>query len=300
MPRIHIDGGLYLITTRGVHGGQLYRDEADYAEYMGLLSRYKEQYKFKIYSYVLMPTYLHLFIELAPGTTTSEIMHVMSSTYTKYFNARHSRRGHLFEGRFKSILIEKSTHLAELTRYIHLLPVWGGVTNVPEDHKWSSYTVYTGAEKGLPGMRDDIREVLEHFSQEPQEQVHLYKGFTASATDTEMDSMRKKIHASWIIGSKTFIDNIKNRLAEDAKKKEAEEEKTWIQSPSNRLFLTYGLAVLLLLGVFAVYLHRINVGLVKEFESMRIKQEEEFMEQLSDVRDRVKRELEAKYKKSTE
>jgi len=170
------------------------------------------------------------------------------------------------------------------------------VAKVPEEYKWSSYNVYMGADKGLPGMREEIREVLEHFSLKPNEQPHLYKGFTASATDTEVDSMRKKIHTSWIIGSKTFIDTIRNKLAEDARKKEAEEEKTWIQNPSNRLFLTFGLAVLLLLGVFAIYLHRINLGLVKEFESMRIKQEEEFMEQLSDVRDRVKRELEEKYK----
>ena len=114
-PRIHIEEGLYFITTTGEHGRELFRDESDHEKYRGLLLKYKKQYKFILFAYILMPTYVHLLIELAPGTTISEIMHVINSTYTKYFNGRYERRGHLFQGRFGAVVVEKEKDLSEST-----------------------------------------------------------------------------------------------------------------------------------------------------------------------------------------
>lgn len=295
MPRIHIEGGLYFITSRGGQGSQLFRDDADYAQYLELLSRYKKEHNFKLFSYILMPNYLHLLIEPATGTTISDIMHVINSTYTKYFNARYKRRGHVFQGRYKATLAEKASSLNELTRYMHLVPIMAKATGRPEDYRWSSYRTYTGMEKDALGIGADLKEVLNAFSPDPAEQARLYKEYVESALPRKLEELNKRLQTSWILGSKVFADEVKKRLKEDVKKEEEEKEKAWVEGRPHKVFLVAGSVTILILIIFTFFLYRTKLG----FESKLEKKESEFIERLGEEKRKLRQDLDEKYRADT-
>jgi len=97
LPRIQIEGAIYYVTSKGLAGQNVFKEEPDYEMYLNLIKKYKGQYKFRLFSYCLAPDQLHLLIETREDATLSEIMHDLNSMYTKYFNSRYGRSGPLFE-----------------------------------------------------------------------------------------------------------------------------------------------------------------------------------------------------------
>ena len=95
LPRVNVEGALYYITCRGIDNNSIFLADEDYRTYLKLLWKYKQEYGFKLFSFVLLANHLHLLLELRSGLTISEIMHRVNSLYTKYFNAKYSRTGHL-------------------------------------------------------------------------------------------------------------------------------------------------------------------------------------------------------------
>ncbi|RKY42001.1 MAG: hypothetical protein DRP85_04350 [Candidatus Makaraimicrobium thalassicum] len=292
-PRIHIEEGLYLITTRGDHGGKLFKDDADRYQYLDLLAKYREQYRFKAFSYVLMPAFVHLLIELAGHTTISEIMHVIDSTYTKYFNGRYERHGHLFQERFRAVVVEKEPHLAELTRYIHLVPVKAGPVDRPEDYEWTSCRYYLEkAGKDPLEVSDAAKEVLKRFSSDPDEQVKLYREFLGSLGDDKFKLLGRKLQRTSVFGSKAFVEEVKKEAAEEALKEKEEEDKAWVASRAHKVFILAGGLAVIILSIAAIYAYRKNLGL----ENLLQKKEAEFGEKLSVEQTKLRRDLEEKYK----
>ncbi len=143
LPRIHLEKAIYYVTSKGTHNEIVFREEADYRMYLELLAKYKNQHKFKLYSYSLLPDRLHLLIETSEGASISEIMHDLNSLYTKYYNGRYVRRGHLFEARFKSVLVEKLNYLLPMTRHIHHTPLshLSKTENPPRFRVWASILI---------------------------------------------------------------------------------------------------------------------------------------------------------------
>src|SRR3989338_629626 len=161
LPRIKVENALYYVTSKAGHGQDTFIDEADYREYITLIDKYKAQYGFKLFSYTLMPTHLHLLIELSAESNISQIMHDINSLYTKLYNSRYNRKGHLFESRFKTVIAEKSSNLLPLTRHIHRNPVRIGLTNDPKDYHYSSHGQYLNPVKSRPPeMNGEIEEVF--------------------------------------------------------------------------------------------------------------------------------------------
>ena len=122
VPRINLEGALYYVTSRGDHNEAIFKEAGDYAAYLDLLKKGKEQYNFKLFAFCLLPNHIHLLIELAGDTTISQIMYGLNSNYTKYFNAKHHKEGHLFQERYEMALLEKEPNLLNMTAYIHLNP----------------------------------------------------------------------------------------------------------------------------------------------------------------------------------
>lgn len=288
-PRIHVDEGLYFVTTRCDHSGTLFNDDTDRAQYIDLLGKYKSQYSFKLFSYMLMVNLVHLLVQLEKDTTISEVMHVINSTYTKYFNGRYEKRGHLFQQRFGAVLAEKDTYLADLTRYIHLLPVKSHLAQKPEDYRWSSCRVYFGAmgEKTLD-IKDDSKEVLSRFGTIPDAQLKGYANFLNSMNSELLEQMRKRIERARILGSKEFVDQIKNKEKEDTKQK----EKEWTESRPHKVFMVAGGAMLAILILFTIYFYRANLGLKGILEQNRTT----YGEQLRQEKKKMKNDLQEKYK----
>ena len=139
LPRVYVENALYYVTSKGGHGQDTFIDEADYREYINLIDRYKKQYGFKLYSYALLPTHLHLLIELNESVNISSIMHDINSLYTKMFNGKYKRKRHLFQSRFKAVIAEKTANLLPLTRHIHRNSSRIGISDDPKDYPFSSH-----------------------------------------------------------------------------------------------------------------------------------------------------------------
>ncbi len=141
-PRFCFDGALYHVTARGNNREPIFLDERDYRQYLRLLRQYKDRFQFTLHAYALMPNHVHLILEPAVETTVSRVMQCLTIAYTKWFNRRYRRVGHVFQGRFHSKLIDKETYLLVASRYVHLNPVRANLVRQPADYPWSSYRAY--------------------------------------------------------------------------------------------------------------------------------------------------------------
>src|SRR3989338_613010 len=107
MKRISFPGALFHITVRGNNKEKIFIDDRDYQRYFELLKRYKEEFAFHLYAYVLMPNHTHLLIQIGEKADISRIMQSINTAYTKFFVLKYKRIGHLFQGRFHIILVDK-------------------------------------------------------------------------------------------------------------------------------------------------------------------------------------------------
>jgi len=143
--RLDYPGALWHVTTRGNARQPIFLDDGDRRSFLTVLGRVAETFRWLVYAWVLMENHYHLVVETLEGTL-SRGMRQLNGVYTQRFNTRHSRVGHLLQGRFKSILVEREAHLLELVRYVMLNPVRAGLVGHPRDHRWSSYRALIGSE----------------------------------------------------------------------------------------------------------------------------------------------------------
>jgi putative transposase len=135
--RVEYPGAVYHITCRGNERRAIFRDNQDRESFLDILAQSKKIYSIRLIAYVLMDNHFHLLIETPLGNL-GEFMRRFNITYTSYFNRTHNRVGHLYQGRYKSILVDKESYLSELSRYIHLNPVQTKeLTNRPLEEKWN-------------------------------------------------------------------------------------------------------------------------------------------------------------------
>ena len=136
--RLEFPGAVYHVTARGHERSSIFRIEADRKRFLELLRSIGQDEKWLIHAYCLMTNHYHLLVETPLGSL-SRGMRSLNGRYTQWFNWKHKRSGHLFEGRFRSVLVQKQTHLLELCRYVVLNPVRAGFVRQPGDWRWSSY-----------------------------------------------------------------------------------------------------------------------------------------------------------------
>lgn len=140
-PRLMIADGTYHVRARGNNGENIFRDDADRATYLELLTEAKDLLKFQIFAYVLMSNHVHIAVH-TPQPNIGEVMHRIHRPYAFRFNRRYNRTGHVFGGPYRSRLIMDDTDLLGVTRYIHRNPVRAGLTLSAGDYRWSSYQDY--------------------------------------------------------------------------------------------------------------------------------------------------------------
>ncbi len=139
--RIEYEGAFYHIAARGNERKKIFLSRADYEKFLANLKDAAARFSVVVHCYVLMGNHYHLIIE-TPKANLSSFMHAIQSGYTTYFNRKRSRSGHLFQGRFKSILVDRDAYLLELSRYIHLNPVRAHMTDAPGAYPFSSYPAF--------------------------------------------------------------------------------------------------------------------------------------------------------------
>jgi REP element-mobilizing transposase RayT len=207
-PRIEFPGALYHVIARGNNQENIFKENKDYLKYSNLLEKYQDRTSFHFYAFVLMPNHIHLLLE-TEDTPLSKIMQRIQQSYTQYFNHKHNRGGHLFQGRYKAILCEKDSYLLELVRYIHLNPVRLKIVDSPEKYLWSSHLVYLG-KKEIKFVETD--KVLQMFSRNRRQAQKLYQEFVLAGKDIGHRKEFYEIKGQVCLGEEEFVERIKERI----------------------------------------------------------------------------------------
>jgi len=210
--RIQYEGAFYHITTRGNERKKIFHSKTDYDKFKEYIKSAQDKYRFILHAYVLMSNHVHFLIETPEGNL-SRVMHAIIGSYTTYFNKKRQRSGHLFQGRYKSILIEKDSYLLELSRYIHLNPVRAKIVEKPEDYPFSSYRSYIASNSEVIVLRDLI---LSMISLDKKKAPYLYKAFVEEGLSKEIKNPFLNIYGGMILGTKQFIQGALNRLTPES------------------------------------------------------------------------------------
>lgn len=207
-PRIFLEKALYYVTCRGDHNRPIFKDREDYGVFINALKKYKEQYKFKLFSYCLVPEHFHLLLELPmqreqpyKAGILSNIMHDLNSSYTKYFNGKYGRKGHLFRERYKAALIEKEPYLLKLSAYIHLNPQRLSLAPDPAQFPYSSYVLYVNKELPAEGLlKEEKEEILGLLKGQS------YEDFIQNiVNDPDFSKLHEELQKG-VLGTKDFQD----------------------------------------------------------------------------------------------
>lgn len=172
-PRVEYQGGLYHIIQRGNNREYIFKKDEDKAHLMKLVKEYKGVLGYEIYGFVVMDNHYHIVIRTLDAPLQN-IMHRINNQFSKHYNRKNSRTGHVFENRYKGILVKDDKYLLSLLRYVHQNPVQAKICKRVRDYKWSSDTYYR---KNIEGKIVDIDFVLDIFSENRKEAIRLYKSF---------------------------------------------------------------------------------------------------------------------------
>ncbi|MFH1269682.1 MAG: transposase [Candidatus Omnitrophota bacterium] len=138
-PRLVISNACYHIIQRGNQKQKIFLEEADFRKYLEILFHYKRKYHFKLYAYCLMPNHIHLILEVKKESDLSKIMQGIDLTYTLWFNKKYKKVGHLWQGRFKNMIIQKDGYLLDCLNYIEYNPLRANLASSPLEYEWSSW-----------------------------------------------------------------------------------------------------------------------------------------------------------------
>ena len=212
--RIEYPGAFYHVTSRGNEQKEIFKSNKDREQFLHYIETAKERYGAVMHSYCLMNNHYHLLLETPKGNL-SQIMRHINGAYTTYFNVKRKRFGHLFQGRYKSILVDADEYAKELSRYIHLNPVRAGIVSRPEEYEWSSYRDYIGKSKSA-WLKTDF--ILGYFDKQVTSGRKKYKQFTEEGIGREEISPLQATVASTLLGSDGFIKEITERYLEKKEK----------------------------------------------------------------------------------
>ena len=196
--RIWYPGATYHIVVRGNRKQDIFMDINDRLIFLQKISWIKSKINFYLHSYVLMTNHFHLLLETV-DVDISDIMRNLNSFYTRFFNKKYDLVGHLFQGRYRSVLVEKEAYLMEVSRYIHLNPVRAGIVKNPEDYRWSSFQAYMGKTDTICYC-DKILEMIGD-----NDKPKNYRNFIYEKLEDKDYSLESQIAEGDIMGSPAFV-----------------------------------------------------------------------------------------------
>lgn len=191
--------------VRGDNREPIFFGDADYRLYLNLLGEAKRRYACQLFAYALMTNHVHLMLQTGSRYPVSKIMQFLNTAYTTSINQRHHRVGHLFQGRYRSVLVDKDAYLVELSRYIHLNPVRAGLVGRSEEYPWSSYRAYL---RERPDELVDAQDVLAMFSP-PATARQRYQEFVRDGLASADAVERRLLARRSILGSADFVSRVK-------------------------------------------------------------------------------------------
>ncbi len=209
--RISLAGLVYHIINRGNNRQDVFKDEEDFLTYIKAIKRFKEKYSFKLYGYCLMDNHTHLVIEPTKTATLSKIIQSITLSHIRLYHLKYSSSGHLWQGRFKSSIIQTDGYLLQCLKYIELNPLRADIASRPEDYRWSSYRFHAfGKDEDRFLDEDPMYLSLANTDKDRQK---AYRDFIALEQDKNtLELIKKSITNDSILGSDRFIDELREKL----------------------------------------------------------------------------------------
>ncbi len=205
--RLEFSGALYHVTARGNRQEAIYEDDTDRETFISIFADICDSYHWACHAYCLMDNHYHLLIE-TPEANLSRGMRQLNGVYTQRFNRAHGRVGHVFQGRYKAILVEKDSYLLELSRYIVLNPVRASMVRSARDWPWSSYRATVG-QTNVPGfLRTDW--LLAGFGRRKGLAVEKYKQFVSEGKGqpSPWQALRNQV----FLGDEHFVEAMQSLI----------------------------------------------------------------------------------------
>ncbi len=202
--RLNYPDTFYHILSRGNDRKEIFRVKEDYQEFTQLLKRVVEKFGVEIHGYVLMDNHYHLIVRTREANLSRAIQW-LGTSYSMWFNRRHSRSGHLFQGRFKSFVVEDEQYLAALCLYIHRNPIRAGIADRLSEYPWSSYGVYSGKKEMTPWLETSV--VLATYGNNRNRFIAAQKTY-----GVEEKSLFDDLRCGLFLGSESFAESWQERL----------------------------------------------------------------------------------------
>lgn len=231
--RIEFPGAVYHVTSRGNAREPIFIDDSDREDFLSILASVVRRYNWLCHAYCLMNNHYHLVIETVEGNL-SRGMRQLNGVYTQKFNWKHTRTGHIFQGRFKAILVEKESYLLEVSRYVVLNPVRAKMVERPEAWRWSNYTA-TAQMTSAPEFLT-VDWILGCFADEGKEAAECYREFVSNADSGS--SPLDKVKGQLFLGGEDFEKRLIEPLTETMDIKEVPREQRYASRPSLNELLT--------------------------------------------------------------
>lgn len=229
--RIEFGGAFYHVMSRGNEGRNIFFGDDDRQGFLRVVGQFLERFEIDIFAYVLMDNHYHLLIR-TQRANLSKAMQWLGVTYTRRFNNKHSRIGHLFQGRFKSIIVQNDIYLLKLSCYIHRNPLRAGVTNRLAQYHWSSYPVYAYGEKGPQWLSTEL--ILSQFDEKSRHRSYREK---VQGYAKEEKRLLEDLQHGMILGSKRFVDKIRSTYLPQVPHREIPQQKSMFKEFNPVYFL---------------------------------------------------------------
>lgn len=201
--RIEFPGAIYHVTSRGNAQASIFLDDIDRSTFLAVLGLTMRRFNVICHAYCLMTNHFHLLLE-TPDANLSKAMRQLNSVYTQAFNRRHGRVGHVLQGRFKSIVVDRDAYLLELCRYIVLNPVRAGMVKEPGKYPWSSFRATAGLGKKPDFLAVDW--ILEQFGADRAQARKEYRLFVKAGLDAE--SPWNDLKGQCLLGDDPFLEKL--------------------------------------------------------------------------------------------
>ena len=211
--RIEFPGGLYHVTSRGDRREDIYLCDADRQRWVDLLGEVCTRFNWFCHAYCLMDNHFHIVVETVDANLSAG-MRQLNGVYTQWHNRSHNRVGHVFQGRFKAIVVQRESYLLELTRYVVLNPVRAGMCNMPEDWPWSSYRLMLGqAIAGQTSAPPWLQRnwLLSQFSSDPHVAEKAYVDHVRAGVG--LSSVWEELQGQMYLGNDEFVEQMGEKVS---------------------------------------------------------------------------------------
>ena len=210
--RVEYPGAFYHVINRGNNQEQIFNNDRDKEKFLQYLEKACERFSIIFHTYCLMNNHFHLLVE-TPEPNLSVAMQWINVSYATYFNRKRGRHGHLFQGRFKAILIDADEYLKHLSRYIHLNPVRAKMVSTPSEFKWSSYSAFIGVIKAPQFL--EINWLLSNFGKSKKAAKRNYKEFVEGIDIKNLENPNRMVTEGFILGDSDFVTWVKDNFLSD-------------------------------------------------------------------------------------